>query len=124
MQRKTAVLGFAVCALSASAVLSVACGGGSGAPAASPESGSNAAADAPAATGDAAPSDGAAPAADASKDAAPSADADAKKPAAEQPLLALCEEGCKKIKAKCTDTAYENCKMNCAQYDHPPPGCE
>jgi hypothetical protein len=124
MQRKTAVLGFAACALCASAVLSVACGGGSGAPAASPESGSSAAADAPPAAGDAAASDGA-PAADASKDAAPGADAAAKKPSAtEQSLLALCEEGCKKIKAHCTDTAYENCKMNCAQYEHPPAGCE
>ena len=126
MQRKTAVLGFAVCALGASAVLSVACGGGSVAPAASPESGSSAeASDSPAAGGDAAPSDGATPAAGDSKDAASSAGDDAKKPAAaEQSLLALCEEGCKKIKAKCTDTAYENCKMNCAQYDHPPAGCE
>lgn len=125
MEHKSRVLGFAVHALGACLVLSAACGGGSGAPAASPESVSDgAASDSPPAAADGAPSEGAAPAADATNDAAPSTAAESPKPAAEQPLLALCEEGCKKIKARCTETAFENCKMNCAQYDHPPPGCE
>lgn len=39
-------------------------------------------------------------------------------------LVALCEEGCKKIKAKCAGASYDNCHMNCAQYEHGPQGCE
>lgn len=39
-------------------------------------------------------------------------------------LVNLCEEGCKKIKAKCAASSYENCHMNCAQYEHGPAGCE
>jgi hypothetical protein len=126
MQRNMKVVGFWRGALGACVVVSVACGGGSGAPAASPESGANGASEgAPMAPSDAPASDGAATEAPAGKDATPAAAGDSSKPApAQQSLLALCEEGCKKIKARCTETAYENCKMNCAQYDHPPPGCE
>jgi hypothetical protein len=39
-------------------------------------------------------------------------------------LVELCEEGCKKIKAKCAGSSYDNCHMNCAQYEHGPKGCE
>lgn len=125
MEQKTAVLGFAACALCASIVLSAGCGGSSGAPAASPEpTSTGATSEEPPAASDVAASDGIAPADGATQEATPSAGADSPKPAAQQSLLALCEEGCKKIKARCTDTAYENCKMNCAQYDHPPAGCE
>ena len=123
MKRKTSTLGLSVYALSACVVLLAACGGGSTAPAASPEPATNGAAEATPAEADA-PADGASPTA-ASKEASPSGtDGAASKPAAEQSLLALCEEGCKKIKARCTDTAYESCKMNCSQYEHPPAGCE
>lgn len=124
MKRKTTALGFSVCALGACLVLSPACGGGSTAPAASPESSSSAPApDAPPAAGDVATSDGSATTNDGAG-SKPAADAPASKSAPEQSLLALCEEGCKKIKARCTDTPYESCKMNCSQYEHPPAGCE
>lgn len=43
---------------------------------------------------------------------------------AEVALVDLCEEGCKKIKAKCAGSSYDNCHMNCAQYEHGPKGCE
>jgi hypothetical protein len=122
MLRNTTSLGFSVSAFGACFVLAAACGGGSTAPAASPEPAQNGAAAEPGpAEASATSSD--APAAG-TQDAAPAAgDATAGKPA-EQSLLALCEEGCKKIKARCSETAFENCKMNCAQYDHPPAGCE
>jgi hypothetical protein len=127
MQRNTAFLGSMVPALGACLVISVACGGGSGAPAASPEAGADApsadtsAADA-SATGTDSAKGGDAAAPTESKDAASATGAD--KAAPQQSLLALCEEGCKKIRTRCTETAFENCKMNCAQYDHPPAGCE
>lgn len=124
MQRKTAFLGSVVRALGACVVFSAACGGGSGAPAASPEAASNTpGADATAAGNDSAPPADTAATTE-SNEASPAAGDEASKAAPQQSLLALCEEGCKKIKTRCTETAFENCKMNCAQYDHPPAGCE
>ncbi len=68
--------------------------------------------------------DPAAPAADSAVGA--SAAPDAKKPAAAaQPSLSeLCLQGCTKVKAKCSESAAEACRMNCVQYEHPPQGCE
>ncbi len=112
-------------AVISSLALGVGCAG-SAAPAASPSNSEGASAPAaggadaakppaetppPAANGDGKPgtSGGAAAA-----DAAP----------AQLSLVALCEKGCDKMKAHCSASSVDNCRMNCAQYEHPPEGCD
>ncbi|MGC4090698.1 MAG: hypothetical protein QM756_23065 [Polyangiaceae bacterium] len=119
MQGRTDCAGFVRCALFACTALFAACGG-SAAPAAAP-----AATDSSAAPSDAAP--GAEPAKEGAGDAPAAANSE---PAAapvkseKQSLVALCEKGCDKMKANCSSSSVDNCRMNCSQYEHPPAGCE
>ena len=36
----------------------------------------------------------------------------------------LCFAMCDKVKAKCPQSAFESCRMNCSKYDPPPSGCD
>jgi hypothetical protein len=115
-------------ALFACALLA-ACGGGN-APANAPSGGESASASDASASGDSAPENGAAPSEAAPKSgdaaaAAPSASSNAAPAKNEKlSLVALCEKGCDKMKATCSSSSVDNCRMNCAQYEHPPAGCE
>jgi len=109
------------CGLFLSAALA-ACGGGSQ-PAESP---ANSSATAEPAAGDTqATTDTPAPATS-SGDASPASSGEPTAPAkpAQPSLLDLCLQGCAKVKAKCTESAGETCRMNCVQYEHPPEGCD
>ncbi|HET9933345.1 MAG TPA: hypothetical protein VFQ35_21725 [Polyangiaceae bacterium] len=128
MLRKTDERGFVGCALFVSAALVAACGG-SAAPAAAPPS-SDGATSTPAAASDAPSSD--APAAADSGSTAPANGTDSgSAPASKGPpsgeklsLVALCNKGCDKMKATCSASSVDNCRMNCTQYEHPPAGCD
>src|SRR5690606_15003802 len=36
----------------------------------------------------------------------------------------LCYAMCDKFKAKCPQSAFESCRLNCTKYDPPPSGCD
>jgi hypothetical protein len=132
MQRTTMRFGFILRVLCAGLVCSLSCGGGASVPPTAPESSAaNASPSAsdPSAASDASPA--AQPAAATAAPTAPAQDAasapsaeEAKKAPAEPTLVELCEQGCKKVKARCSESAFDTCRMNCVQYQHPPAGCE
>lgn len=117
--------------LLASAALFAACGG-TAAPASDPSSSGSAAASTSAAADEAAPSENEAPASASEGSASPktsdsttpSSPTNATPKAEKLSLVALCEKGCDKMKATCSSSSVDNCRMNCTQYEHPPAGCE
>jgi hypothetical protein len=122
MQRKSASFGPVSAVLSFGIVISTGCAGGNAQPAEAPApASSDAAATTAPSTADDKPSSDADSANAAPKETASSAAAPTP---AEPSLVDICEQGCKKIKAKCTAASYDNCHMNCAQYEHGPQGCE
>jgi hypothetical protein len=107
----------------------VGCSGGSSPPPASPEPSApppaSERAAGPAASASAAPSASTDSAAASGSSAASVPSASAAPAAASVPtLVQLCEKSCEKVAKRCSETAIENCHMNCSQYEHPPAGCE
>ncbi len=127
MQLKPATLIRSVVGAWSALALCAACGGGAK-PAEAPPPAASAEPSEPSAAPADSDSEKPASEGDSEANASPAASSDATSaPAAQaQPpsLVELCEEGCKKIKAKCAGAAYDNCHMNCTQYDHGPKGCE
>ena len=58
-----------------------------------------------------------------SEAAPPSAPAPEAKPAAPS-IHDVCYAMCDKVKAKCPQSAFESCRVNCTKYDPPPAGCD
>lgn len=58
-----------------------------------------------------------------SEPAPPTQPAPKAKPAA-PPIHDVCYAMCDKVKAKCPQSAFESCRINCSKYDPPPTGCD
>ncbi|MFZ5895866.1 MAG: hypothetical protein ACOY0T_32720 [Myxococcota bacterium] len=126
MLRANESAGFVQRALVACTMFIAGCGGGQAAqPASATPNESAAPADASATSEPEKPADAAASnssTAASGSEAAGAANAPAKNE--KLSLVALCEKGCDKMKANCSSSSVENCRMNCVQYEHPPAGCE
>lgn len=124
MQRTTETQCFVGYAPLTLAVLVAACGG-TAAPASAPASSDSSAAGSPAGASDAQASGSEEPAPAKGTDQTPPASGAGTAPKGEKlSLVALCEKGCDKMKATCSASSVDNCRMNCTQYEHPPAGCD